>query len=67
MSFKDSLFLPVGRQKQTGSPDFSLKRIQFVMPMNDVQFNLCLKMLFVHHFNKKDHWVELCLTKSIKG
>lgn len=42
MSFKDSLFLPVGRQEQTGSPDFSLKRIQFVMPMNDVQFNLYL-------------------------
>lgn len=70
MSFKDSLFLPVGRQEQTGSPDFSLKRIQFVMPMNDVMCSLtfiCLKMLFVHYFNKKDHWVELCLTKSIKG
>lgn len=73
MPFKGSLFLPAGRQEQMGSPDFSLKkrrRRQFVMTMNDVMCSLTfifLKMLFVHHFNKKDRWVELCLTRSIKG
>ena len=72
MPFKGSLCLP-GRSKlevHIFHEKKKRRRRQFVMPMDDVMCSLtfiCLKTLFVHHFNKKDRWVELCLTKSIKG